>query len=130
MKQIRRSWVIVSAVTLAVATLTQCAPPVAEREPGSFSVAWWGNDNRHEPTLAAIQLLEETYPGIVVVPEYYSLVEYWDVMAARGPRELAGRHAAGLRLPFAVRRERVAAGPYHAWWNGERSISETCMRAT
>jgi multiple sugar transport system substrate-binding protein len=42
----------------------------ASEEPVELRVMWWGVDQRHQRTLAVIELFEEKYPYITVVPEY------------------------------------------------------------
>jgi multiple sugar transport system substrate-binding protein len=41
-------------------------------------VAWWGSSERHERTLKAIELFEEKYPNIQVVPEFTGWDSYWE----------------------------------------------------
>lgn len=48
---------------------------------------WWGGEERHEKTLEAIDLYNETHDGVTVVPEYYSydgLNEKFPVMMVGG----------------------------------------------
>lgn len=48
---------------------------------------WWGGEERHEKTLEAIDLYNETHEGVKIVPEYYSydgLNEKFPVMMVGG----------------------------------------------
>jgi multiple sugar transport system substrate-binding protein len=44
---------------------------------------WWGSDDRHKNTLAAISLFEKAYPDIAVTPEYMGSDSYWDKLAVQ-----------------------------------------------
>jgi multiple sugar transport system substrate-binding protein len=43
--------------------------------------SWWGSDSRHEQTQQIIELFEEEYPHITVVPDFTDFDSYWDRLA-------------------------------------------------
>lgn len=52
-----------------------------------LSFVWWGGEERHEKTLEAVDLYNETHEGVTIVPEYYSydgLNEKFPVMMVGG----------------------------------------------
>ncbi len=53
-------------------------------------IAWWGSQNRHDRTIAVIELFEELHPEIDVVYEFSSWTDHWTKMATQ---------AAGGNLP-------------------------------
>lgn len=73
------------------AEATSLALATAESKPGSESeselesenervplrVTWWGSQNRHDRTIAAIELFEEKYPQIDVLYEFDNGSDYW-----------------------------------------------------
>lgn len=55
----------------------------AEEGETEIRVVWWGSDSRHEATLETIDLFEEKFPEIKVVPEYMGGDSYWDKLATQ-----------------------------------------------
>ncbi len=53
-------------------------------------IAWWGSQNRHDRTIAVIELFEELHPEIDVVYEFSGWEDHWTKMATQ---------AAGGNLP-------------------------------
>ena len=66
------------------------APAVADGEKIELRVAWWGSQNRHDRTIAAIEQFEQMYPNIDVVFEFAGWGDYWTLMTTQ---------AAGGNLP-------------------------------
>lgn len=56
--------------TGAADTNTGAATPAADGEKVKLTFSWWGGDERHEATEAAIQAFMEKYPNIEVTAEY------------------------------------------------------------
>lgn len=56
----------------------------------TLRVSWWGSQDRHDRTLAAIELFEERNPHITVEPEFLGWNDYWERIATQ---------AAGRNLP-------------------------------
>ena len=56
----------------------------------TLRLAWWGNQDRNNRTLKAIELFEEKYPDIVIEPNFLGWGDYWEKMATQ---------AAGQNLP-------------------------------
>ncbi len=46
-------------------------------EPITLRMAWWGSQNRHDKTIAAIELYESLHPNITFEYEYYSFDDYF-----------------------------------------------------
>ena len=49
---------------------TETAKPTESEEDVTLRFSWWGGDERHEATLAAIKEFEAEYPNIKVEAEY------------------------------------------------------------
>ena len=43
-----------------------------DEEPITLRMAWWGSQDRHDKTIAAIELYESLHPNITFEYEYYS----------------------------------------------------------
>ena len=56
----------------------------------TLRVSWWGSQDRHNRTLAAIELFEERYPHVTVEAEFVGWNDYWERIATQ---------AAGRNLP-------------------------------
>ncbi len=63
--------------TTAVASKTDNATQASDEttkaqsnEQVTLRFSWWGNDARHEKTIAAIKLFEEAHPNVTIEPEY------------------------------------------------------------
>ncbi|MFZ1768942.1 MAG: sugar ABC transporter substrate-binding protein, partial [Caldilinea sp.] len=96
--------------------LSACAPaaapagaPAAEGEsteaaaaeagdgaPSELRVAWWGSQNRHDRTIAAIELFEQLHPEIKVVYEFSGWDDHWTKMTTQ---------AAGGNLPDVMQQD-------------------------
>ncbi len=59
-------------------------------EPIELRIAWWGSQDRHDRTIAAIELFEELHPEIDIVYEFSGWDDHWTKMATQ---------AAGGNLP-------------------------------
>lgn len=70
--------------------LSSFAAMAAAQDPIEIRVAWWGSQDRHNRTLAAIDLFEERYPHITVEAEFTGWDGYWERIASQ---------AAGGNLP-------------------------------
>jgi multiple sugar transport system substrate-binding protein len=68
-------------------------------------VAWWGSQGRHDRTLAAIELFEEKYPDIKVVPEFTGWDGYWEKLNTQ---------AAGNNLPDVVQMDVAKLNEYRS----------------
>jgi multiple sugar transport system substrate-binding protein len=54
-----------------------------QQEPVEIRFAWWGSQGRHDRTLQAIELFEQKYPYITVIPEYSSWDGYWEKLSTQ-----------------------------------------------
>ncbi len=79
----RRSFLRNIAVGTAIAAMmTGCAGNVMtayadEAEQVTLRMAWWGSQDRHDKTIAAIELYESLNPGVTIEYEYYSFDDYF-----------------------------------------------------
>ncbi|WP_017472467.1 extracellular solute-binding protein [Amphibacillus jilinensis] len=71
----------------------------------TIRVAWWGNQERHDMTLEAIELFESTYPDISVQPEYTGWDGYW---------ERLNTQAAGSNLPDVIAMDNSYLNEYNS----------------
>jgi multiple sugar transport system substrate-binding protein len=79
-------------LTLFFLLLTALAVPVAgqDDEMIELRIAWWGSQNRHDRTIAVIELYEELNPNIDIVFEFQGWNDHWTKMSTQ---------AAGGNLP-------------------------------
>ena len=63
---------------------------VPKEETVELRIAWWGSQNRHDRTIAAIELYEEENPNIDIVYEFNGWEDHWTKLATQ---------AAGGKLP-------------------------------
>jgi len=64
--------------------------PAAAQDTTELRIAWWGSQNRHDRTIAAIELYEELNPEIDIVYEFSGWNDHWTKLATQ---------AAGGNLP-------------------------------
>jgi len=50
----------------------------SEKQNVELRMAWWGSQERHDKTLAAIELFESKYPNIKITAEYSGMDGYFD----------------------------------------------------
>ena len=68
--------------------------PAAEQE--EFSLQWWGSQDRHERTIATIDLFKEEHPEYDIVYEFVGWGDYWTSLATKG---------AGGNLPDVIQQD-------------------------
>ena len=79
----RRSFLKNLAVGTALAAMmTGCAANTMtafadDAEQITLRMAWWGSQDRHDKTIAAIELYESLNPGVTIEYEYYSFDDYF-----------------------------------------------------
>lgn len=79
----RRSFLRNLAVGTALAAMmTGCAANTMtafadDAEQITLRMAWWGSQDRHDKTIAAIELYESLNPGVTIEYEYYSFDDYF-----------------------------------------------------
>lgn len=61
-------------------------PPDGSLDKCTLRFSWWGGDDRHESTLAAIKLWEERHPDITITPEYGG----WDGWTEKVSSQISG----------------------------------------
>lgn len=70
---------------VAASFLLACACLTAAQA-AEIRISWWGGNSRHQATLEAIKLFEETYPDIKVKAEYAG----WEGYLSRLTVQIAG----------------------------------------
>ncbi|SHN48546.1 multiple sugar transport system substrate-binding protein [Butyrivibrio hungatei DSM 14810] len=53
------------------------AEDTSSDEPITLRMAWWGSQDRHDKTIAAIELYESLNPNVTIEYEYYSFDDYF-----------------------------------------------------
>jgi multiple sugar transport system substrate-binding protein len=76
-------------ITLIAMFLLPCFVVMAQDQT-VFRISWWGSQNRHDRTIAAIELYEELNPDIDIVYEFQGWVDHWTKLSTQ---------AAGGELP-------------------------------
>lgn len=66
------------------------AIPASGQDSVEVRIAWWGSQNRHDRTIAAIELYEELNPNVDIVFEFSGWDDHWTKMSTQ---------AAGNSLP-------------------------------
>lgn len=79
-----------AAPSAAPTTGSADAPAAASGAPIELRIAWWGSQNRHDRTIAVIEMFEQMHPNIDVVYEFAGWGDYWTLMSTQ---------AAGGNLP-------------------------------
>lgn len=82
--------------TEAAAADSADAPAAADGEKIELRVAWWGSQDRHDRTIAAIEQFEALHPNIDVVYEFAGWADYWTLMTTQ---------AAGGNLPDVMQQD-------------------------
>jgi multiple sugar transport system substrate-binding protein len=96
------------AILLILVMVLMILPvPASGQDAVEFRIAWWGSQDRHDRTIAAIELYEELNPNVHIVYEFSGWADHWTKM---------GTQAAGGSLPdimqqdYAYLQEWVANG--------------------
>lgn len=82
----RRDFVKAALGTTAAATLAACSTPTAAPSsagPVTLRCAWWGSDDRHAKTNAALKLFEAANPSVKVLGEGQAYDGYFDKLATQ-----------------------------------------------
>lgn len=74
------------------AVTEESAKTESGKEPVTLRFSWWGGENRHNATMAAVEAFEKEYPWITVECEYSS----WDGWTDKVATQLAGGTAPDL----------------------------------
>ncbi|MBQ8961445.1 MAG: carbohydrate ABC transporter substrate-binding protein [Ruminococcus sp.] len=88
-----KKFLSILTVLCCVLALTACAgrrssvtEPDGSLDPCTLRFSWWGGDDRHEATLAAIDLWSSIHPEIKIVPEYGG----WDGWTEKVAAQISG----------------------------------------
>ena len=73
----KRTWKALAALALSAIMVLGCVPAVSAEEQVTLRMAWWGSQNRHDKTVAAIELYESLNPNINIEYEFYSFDDYF-----------------------------------------------------
>ncbi len=85
MKRTKLLLILLSIVVLVLPSLA-----VAAQDQTEVRISWWGSQNRHDRTIAAIELYEELNPKIDIVYEFQGWQDHWTKLSTQ---------AAGGELP-------------------------------
>lgn len=77
-------------VVLSIIVLVMPSLAVAAQDQTAVRISWWGSQNRHDRTIATIQLYEELNPDIDIVYEFQGWGDHWTKLSTQ---------AAGGELP-------------------------------
>lgn len=80
----------VFALTLVLIFVSSSVPVFAQEETVELRIAWWGSQNRHDRTIAVIEMFMEEHPNINVIYDFAGWDDYWVRMSTQ---------AAGEELP-------------------------------
>lgn len=97
MSQVRKTVMLVLVALTVLSLAAQAADQIELR------IAWWGSQDRHDRTLKAIELFEEMYPHITVLPEYSGWNDYWPLLTTQ---------AAGRNLPDVMQQDYAYLGEW------------------
>ena len=81
------------------------AAPAAEGETTELRIAWWGSQNRHDRTIAAIELYEQEHPNIKITFEFSGWEDHWTKLATQ---------AAGGNLPDIIQQDYARIAEWQA----------------
>ncbi len=73
----KRTVSIVMAAAMTAGLLAGHVMPVMAEEQINLRMAWWGSQDRHDKTVAAIELYEELNPNVHIEYEFYSFDDYF-----------------------------------------------------
>ena len=73
----KRTLSIVMAAAMTAGLLAGHAVPAMAEEEINLRMAWWGSQDRHDKTVAAIELYEELNPNVHIEYEFYSFDDYF-----------------------------------------------------
>ncbi len=66
-----------SAATEQAPADTETEVKEENAEPVTLRMAWWGSQDRHDKTIAAIELYESIHPNVTIEYEFYSFDDYF-----------------------------------------------------
>lgn len=90
----KKIYIRLATIGCCAVTLTACGgrknntvtEPDGQLDPCELRFSWWGGDDRHAATLAAIELWEKKHPEIHIIPEYGG----WDGWTEKVSSQLSG----------------------------------------
>jgi multiple sugar transport system substrate-binding protein len=99
MTKLQRVFVLLVVCSLLI-MLAACAAPGPAQETGitaadstaasttdgaqiELRVSWWGNQERHDRTIAAIELYEQLNPHVDITYEFSGFADYWTLMTTQ-----------------------------------------------
>ena len=73
----------ISLLIIFILIFTVFTFPVAGQDQTELRMAWWGSQNRHDRTIAAIELYEDLNPDVDIVYEFAGWNDYWIQLSAQ-----------------------------------------------
>src|SRR6185295_5564081 len=70
---------IVTLLTVAAMLLVLGTAAFAQ-DKQEMRLVWWGSQNRHDRTIAVVEMYEAAHPDIDIVYEFASFNDYWTLM--------------------------------------------------
>jgi multiple sugar transport system substrate-binding protein len=65
---------------LALALLLSVIDAALAQDSQQMRLVWWGSQNRHDRTIAVVELFEAANPGVDIVYEFANFNDYWTLM--------------------------------------------------
>ncbi len=63
-----------------VALLALTGSAVLAQDTQEMRLVWWGSQNRHDRTIAVVEMYEAAHPGLDIVYEFANFNDYWTLM--------------------------------------------------
>lgn len=86
----------VLALTVTVSALVFATGEQEAATSDEFRAMWWGSQNRHERTIATLDLYSELYPELTITHEFAGWTDYWTKLTTM---------AAGRNLPDVIQQD-------------------------
>ncbi|MBI5960424.1 MAG: extracellular solute-binding protein [Chloroflexi bacterium] len=78
---------LILTLILMVALVAPAASAISAQENIELHITWWGSQNRHDRTIAVIDMFHEQNPNIEVVYEFSSWGDYWTLLTTKASGE-------------------------------------------
>ena len=85
---------LLGGMALALTMATGLA--VQAQDPTELRLTWWGSQNRHDKTIAVVEMYEAANPDVDIVYEFANFNDYWTKLNTQ---------AAGNELPCVMQQD-------------------------
>lgn len=86
----------ISLLLVTMLFLALGSSALAQDAPLELQMTWWGSQNRHDRTIAVIEMYEAANPDIDIVYEFSNFTDYWPLVQTK---------AAGNQLPCIMQQD-------------------------